>query len=340
MGGILHYPVSDHNKLPSDTSIKDKVKETDGLCGKKSDIWIKTAAGELVEAGFKIKQSESGFRIVELDLNNYIVSELQLTENDKLLAINNIAVSCREHHEVVEFLQQMFHPERSRLSIVIERKEWTDADKDTVTTFEIEVDYLISRGGGSAFALFTRTTILSRFSGFSAVYCIHHKGTDVCLIAIDTPISQLYLECGTDGKLTMSNLPSRTDTSFHFRKSIFHGFQKQHSENQSCFLCILQPVGTEKYVSVKNRSSVDLSNCPVGSEDITSMTSLQEADPRFFLLKLKNVREKNEYMFESVILKGMCLTWDNTKKEMKLKDSSDSSVPFSALNSTFHIYSL
>ncbi|XP_021351504.1 uncharacterized protein LOC110449155 isoform X2 [Mizuhopecten yessoensis] len=263
MAGILHYPVSDHNKIPSDTSIKYKVKETDGLCGKKSDIWIKTAAGELVEAGFKIKQSESGFRIVELDFNNYMVSELHLTENDKLLAINNVAVSCREHHEVVEFLQQMFDPERSRLSIVIERKEWTDADKDTVTTFEIEVDYFISRGGvggvGSAVALFTRTTILSRFSGFSAVYCIHHKGTDVCLLAIDTPISQLYLKCGTDGKLTMSNLPSRTDTSFHFRKSIFHGFQKQHSENQSCFLCILQPVGTEKYVSVKNWSSVDLS---------------------------------------------------------------------------------
>ncbi|XP_033760898.1 uncharacterized protein LOC117342765 [Pecten maximus] len=331
MAAAVNCPQWVSKKLPTDNLTKNTIEEKDVLCAKTSGVLLKTPSGELVQAGFKLMQCESGFRIVELDPDNAIVSNLQLMQNDKLLAINNVDVSHWEHHVVEDFIKHMFDPDQSRMTMVVERQELANGETATV---EIVVDYYVSRGNGSRIVSCIRR--MDPFSNLNVVYCVEFTGSDVCLISIDTMISQLYLKCEADGRLTMSNLSSRTDTAYHFKRTLFHGFVKKNNENNSCFPCVLQSVYLGKYLSVQSCSTVGLST-KTESNDLTSMTSLRKTDSRFFLLKLKKIGQQNEYVLESSILQNKYLTWDITKEKMKLASSAKSAGLIST-NSTFHMY--
>ncbi|XP_060080390.1 uncharacterized protein LOC132559780 [Ylistrum balloti] len=333
MDTISQRSLLDYNDVHLDSKKKDTIDET------RSGIVIRANSGQLVEAGFQLLKCESGFRIVVLDPKNDFLSALQLMGNDKLLAIHNVDIRSWACDLVEDFIMHMFDQERNRLTLVIERQEQVDAKNCTVTVIEIEVDFFYPRGPTSMISS-CKKRFLSSFT-FTSVYCMQITGTDDCLVSVDTLMSKVYLKCETDGTLTMDNLPSRTDTAYHFRRRLFHGFEKSNSENQSCFPCVLQSIKTGKYVSVLNCSSVGFTTKSSQDDlnDITAMTSLRSADSRFFFLKLKT-SGRSEYVLESTILKDKYLSWDCAEKRMKLAASTDTRGAHQTTLSVFHIYVL
>lgn len=330
------------DKLPSNSTnesasikVQNNMEAKDVAHPTKKGIVVINPNGDSVEAGFKLVKYDSGFLIAELDPANMIASSLKLLPNDKLLAIHNVDIRDWEQHVLEDFVKHMFDPDRNSMTLVIERDTLTNEDRCVV---EIVVDYYIARGLGYRIAACAR--FLRRFASFTPVYCMQSNGMDVCLIATDTLFSQLYLKCEPDGTLTMCNLSYRRDPAYHFRRMIFHGFEKRPKENKSCFPCVLQSVCSGRYVVVKNCSSVGLTTKKFEDAPtiLSSMTSIQKPDSRFFFLILSTIGEGSEYVLESSIFKDMFMAWDISEKKMKLIKSAKHIKPDKASNSTFHMY--